>query len=207
MRPSLAVVRVTPATKLATRRGFSALLVAPFVGCLLPPPSVSATKAVVPPSPASASQQVVAAKPADPLKEPPDLPDYPCPPPEVREFEEASKASKESSRPSKRKPDVEQGNGRLPPEDIQRTIRARYPQFRSCYEQGLGRDPNLIGRVTMRFVIGRDGNITSIQPVCTSMPDREVVRCVTEAYKPLTFLQPQGGIVTVIYPIMFSPGD
>jgi len=44
----------------------------------------------------------------------------------------------------------------------------------------------------MRFVIGPDGNITSLLPVCTSMPDREVVRCVTEEYKPLTFPQPEG---------------
>ena len=59
----------------------------------------------------------------------------------------------------------------------------------------------------MRFVIGLDGTIKSLGPVCTSMPDRDVVRCITGAYRTITFPKPEGGIVTVIYPIMFSPGD
>jgi hypothetical protein len=33
------------------------------------------------------------------------------------------------------------------------------------------------------------------------------VQCVIRAYYGLSFPQPEGGIVTVVYPIMFSPGD
>lgn len=141
-------------------------------------------------------------------KEPPIHPDYPCPQ-EKGESKDGSKASKPSNANTCGKQDAEKrpSNGRLPPETIQRIVRERYPKFRSCYEEGLRRDRNLIGRVTVRFVIGCDGTITSIEPVCTSMPDRDVVRCITEEYKPLRFPQPEGGIVTVVYPIMFSPGD
>jgi hypothetical protein len=32
------------------------------------------------------------------------------------------------------------------------------------------------------------------------------VSCVISAYYGLSFPQPEGGIVTVVYPIMFSPG-
>jgi len=142
------------------------------------------------------------------LKAPPNQPDYPCPDHEWGS-DDAPKTPKGSDAPASRKRDDDKNsvNGRLPPEVIQRIVRGRYANFRSCYEQGLGRDPNLIGRVTVRFVIGRDGTVASIEPVCTSMPDREVVRCITEEYKPLTFPQPEGGIVTVVYPIMFSPAD
>lgn len=152
--------------------------------------------------------QVPSGRPGGDLKEPSNQPGYPCPQ-EESESDDSSKTPKGSNAPASRKHEGEKEvvQGRLPPEIIQRIIRGRYAQFRSCYERGLRRDRYLIGKVTVRFVIGRDGTITSIQPVCTSMPDREVVRCVTEEYKPLTFPQPEGGIVTVVYPIMFSPGD
>ena len=168
------------------------------------PPAYRGTMAVR----CRAKTQVPSAKPVAQPKESPNQPDYPCPDQESGS-DDSSKTPKGSDAPASRKRDDGKTsvNGRLPPEVIQRIIRGRYANFRSCYDQGLGRDPNLIGRVTVRFVIGRDGTITSIEPVCTSMPDREVVRCVTEEYKPLTFPQPEGGIVTVVYPIMFSPGD
>jgi hypothetical protein len=33
------------------------------------------------------------------------------------------------------------------------------------------------------------------------------VRCVRDNFLPLVFPKPQGGIVTVVYPIMFSPAE
>ena len=38
------------------------------------------------------------------------------------------------------------------------------------------------------------------------LPDGNVVSCVTRAFYGLSFPQPEGGIVKVTYPIMFSPG-
>jgi hypothetical protein len=39
------------------------------------------------------------------------------------------------------------------------------------------------------------------------IPDQQVVSCVVENYRTLRFPPPEGnGHVTVIYPIMFSPG-
>jgi hypothetical protein len=35
----------------------------------------------------------------------------------------------------------------------------------------------------------------------------EVARCVVEAFGHLVFPHPEGGMVTVVYPIMFYPGD
>ena len=39
------------------------------------------------------------------------------------------------------------------------------------------------------------------------MPDRASVACVVRGFGNLSFPQPEGGIVTVVYPIIFSPGD
>lgn len=97
-------------------------------------------------------------------------------------------------------------SGRLPPEVIQRIVRQNYGRFRLCYEQGLSKNPNLEGRVQVRFVIGRDGSVSNVSNGGSDIPDSSVVQCVIRNYYGLSFPQPEGGIVTVVYPIMFSPG-
>lgn len=97
-------------------------------------------------------------------------------------------------------------NGRLPAEVIQRIVRQNFGRFRMCYEQGLTRNPNLEGRVAVRFVIGRDGAVSNVGNGGSDIPDSGVVSCVVQAFYGLGFPQPEGGIVTVTYPIMFSPG-
>ncbi|MFO7179921.1 MAG: AgmX/PglI C-terminal domain-containing protein [Pseudomonadota bacterium] len=97
-------------------------------------------------------------------------------------------------------------SGRLPPEVIQRIVRQNFGRFRMCYEQGLGRNPNLQGRVSARFVIGRDGSVSNVSNGGSDLPDSAVVSCVLSAFYGLSFPQPEGGIVTVVYPIMLSPG-
>ncbi|WP_437538150.1 AgmX/PglI C-terminal domain-containing protein [Sorangium sp. So ce726] len=109
-------------------------------------------------------------------------------------------------------------SGRLHPEEIRNVVRARFGELRKCYEDGLRRDPNLTGRITVRFVIGRDGKVTAVAegdlpnspqppPASAPMPDRAVVSCVLREFEKFTFPAPAGGIVTVVYPIMFSPSS
>ena len=109
-----------------------------------------------------------------------------------------------------RTPQVRMGatavNGRLPAEVIRRIVRQNFGRFRMCYEQGLARNPNLEGRVGVRFVIGRDGSVSNVGNGGSDIPDSGVVSCTISAFYGLSFPQPEGGIVTVTYPIMFSPG-
>jgi hypothetical protein len=97
-------------------------------------------------------------------------------------------------------------NGRLPPEVIQRVVRQNFGRFRLCYENGLRTQPSLQGRVAVRFVIGRDGSVSQAANGGSDLPDSGVVSCVTRAFYGLSFPAPDAGIVTVTYPIMFSPG-
>ena len=98
-------------------------------------------------------------------------------------------------------------SGRLPPEVVQRIVRQNFGRFRLCYENGLRNNPNLQGRVSARFVIGRDGNVSTVANGGSDMPDAGVVRCVLGAVNGLSFPQPENGIVTVVYPIVFGSGD
>lgn len=94
--------------------------------------------------------------------------------------------------------------GRLPPEAIQRIVRANFGRFRACYNDGLQRNPGLTGRVSVRFVIGRDGAVSTASDGGSDLPDAAVRACVVRAFYGLSFPQPEGGIVTVTYPIHFS---
>ena len=97
-------------------------------------------------------------------------------------------------------------SGHLPPEVIQRVVRQNFGRFRLCYENGLRGNPNLAGRVGVRFVIGRDGGVMSSANGGSDLPDAGVVSCVVSAFRGLQFPQSEeGGAVTVTYPIMFSP--
>ncbi|MEJ7731560.1 MAG: AgmX/PglI C-terminal domain-containing protein [Polyangiaceae bacterium] len=98
--------------------------------------------------------------------------------------------------------------GHLPPEVIQRVVRQNFGRFRLCYENALRNNPNLQGRVTVRFVIGRDGAVSQVSNGASDLPDAGAVSCVVRAFYGLSFPQPsEGGIVTVGYPIMFTPGQ
>ena len=115
----------------------------------------------------------------------PDLPQYPCGP---AQFDTGT-------------------GGMLNPAVIQEHVRARYSKLKRCYEQGLGKNPGLGGKVTVRFVIEKDGRVGKAVPVCTSMPDPAVVACIVGEYGHMRFPRPEAGIVTVVYPVTFSPGN
>jgi hypothetical protein len=98
-------------------------------------------------------------------------------------------------------------NGHLPPEVIQRIVRQNFGRFRNCYESALRTNPSLQGRVAVKFVIGRDGSVTTASDGGSDLPDQGVVQCVTRSFSSLSFPQPDGGIVTVVYPLVFTPAD
>jgi hypothetical protein len=100
-----------------------------------------------------------------------------------------------------------QVNGRLPPEVIQRIVRQNFGRFRLCYENGMRNNPNLQGRVSVKFVIDRSGAVSMTADGGSDLPDQGVVQCVVRGFGNLSFPQPEGGMVTVVYPIMFNPGD
>ena len=95
--------------------------------------------------------------------------------------------------------------GRLAPEIIQRVVRRSFRSFRRCYEAGLRPCPNLNGRVSVTFVIGRDGRVKRASGKA-DIPDAAVIDCVVKRFRSLVFPAPEGGSVTVIYPILFTPG-
>jgi TonB family protein len=118
--------------------------------------------------------------------------------------------------PSIAPPSMREGNssvsGRLAPEIIRRIVRQNFGALRLCYEKGLARDPKLAGQVAVSFTIDRDGHVSraGATPPAKGAPridEPDVEACVVARFASLTFPAPEGGIVTVVYPIVFNPGD
>lgn len=96
--------------------------------------------------------------------------------------------------------------GRLPREVIERVTAQHRGRMRLCYESALRSRPDLQGRVTVQFVIGPKGSVTSAKGDGSDLPDANVVNCVVRAITGITFPEPEGGVVSVRYPVAFSPG-
>jgi hypothetical protein len=98
-------------------------------------------------------------------------------------------------------------SGRVRPEVIQRVVRQNFGRFRFCYQAGLRTNPSLEGRVVVRFVIDRTGAVGLAGEAGGDLADAKVVQCVVRAFADLSFPSPEGGMVTVVYPILFSAAD
>lgn len=96
-------------------------------------------------------------------------------------------------------------SGRLSAAHIRGQVRAAAPLLRECYEQGLARDANLTGRVEFRFKVALDGSVEDVELKTNSVPDCQVVGCMSDVFRGLHFDKPQGGTVTVVYPFQLSP--
>jgi hypothetical protein len=98
-------------------------------------------------------------------------------------------------------------NGQLPADAIQRVVRLNFGKFRMCYEDQLKTNPSLQGRVVTKFMIGRDGTVVAAQDGGSDMPNQQVVSCIVRSFQNLSFPTPDGGNVTVTYPLVLSPGE
>jgi len=97
--------------------------------------------------------------------------------------------------------------GKLPPEVIKRIVRANFPRFRVCYEQGLKKEPKLAGTVANKFVIDATGAVESVTAEGGTLPNEQVKSCITGVFRTLSFPEPEGGKVTVTYPLEFQRED
>ncbi|MBA3550389.1 MAG: AgmX/PglI C-terminal domain-containing protein [Nannocystis sp.] len=89
---------------------------------------------------------------------------------------------------------------------LRRTVRAHINEVRYCYDQGLARNPNLKGRVSVRFTIGPKGQILEAELADNTTGDLNVGLCIVAAVKRWTFPIPEGGEAIVIYPFVLEPG-
>ncbi|HEY2746718.1 MAG TPA: AgmX/PglI C-terminal domain-containing protein [Polyangia bacterium] len=95
-------------------------------------------------------------------------------------------------------------DGSLDPSVIAKEIRSRLGAIKACYEAGLKRNPNIGGKVQLRFEVSSVGKVTSAEIENDTMKDEEVASCITSRVKTWRFPAPSGGSVQFSYPFIFQ---
>lgn len=96
--------------------------------------------------------------------------------------------------------------GSLDKEVIRRVVRAHVGEVRACYEQGLKRDPNLKGRVTLDLRIETSGEVSSASVVEDTLTQNGVAACIAAAARRWRFPGDAPNVATVRYPFVLEPG-
>ena len=90
---------------------------------------------------------------------------------------------------------------------IDAVIKRHMNQIRYCYQRELNKNPNLGGKITVKFVIAKDGSVSSAQTKNSTMKNPAVESCINSRFMRFKFPEPKGGgIVIVSYPFIFAPG-
>jgi Ca-activated chloride channel homolog len=95
-------------------------------------------------------------------------------------------------------------DGSLDPSVIAKEIRSRLGAVKACYEAGLKRNPNIGGKIQLRFEVSSVGKVTSAEIENDTMHDDEVASCITSRVKTWRFPAPAGGSVQFSYPFIFQ---
>jgi hypothetical protein len=95
-------------------------------------------------------------------------------------------------------------DGSLDPAVIAREIRGRLGAIKACYESGLKRNPNIGGKLQLRFEISSVGKVTSAEIENDTMHDEEVASCIKSRVSTWRFPAPAGGSVQFSYPFIFQ---
>ncbi len=90
---------------------------------------------------------------------------------------------------------------------IDAVIKRNMNQIRYCYQRELTKNPALGGKITVKFVIAKDGTVSSATTKASTMGSPAVEGCINGRFMRFQFPEPKGGgIVIVSYPFIFSPG-
>ncbi|MFK7991822.1 MAG: AgmX/PglI C-terminal domain-containing protein [Sandaracinaceae bacterium] len=97
-------------------------------------------------------------------------------------------------------------SGYLSPEQIMRVVRRNQAAVRYCYENELQRQPNLAGRIEIRWRISRNGSVATSRVGSTTMRNARVEGCIVRQVRRWRFPEPDGGEVDVNFPFIFGAG-
>jgi hypothetical protein len=95
--------------------------------------------------------------------------------------------------------------GSLSKEAIRRVVRRHHNEIKHCYERELQSQPDLEGRVSVHFVIARNGSVMAAGVQAATLNNTRAQDCVARAVHRMSFPQPEnGGVVSVTYPFIFQ---
>jgi outer membrane biosynthesis protein TonB len=98
------------------------------------------------------------------------------------------------------------GSGRVDKGAVKKVFSRRSGAIKHCYEKALKSNPNVKGKVTIRFQIGTAGRITRSKCTSNTTGSSAICQCILGKVKSWRFPSPEGGPVTFSYPFILSQG-
>jgi hypothetical protein len=92
---------------------------------------------------------------------------------------------------------------RLSQARVREVVSTTYDQLQACYGQALMRDHSASGKVNFEFVIGRNGRVADAWVSDATLRDCAAIDCMLTKFRALSFPEPVGRSVRVIYPISY----
>ncbi len=88
---------------------------------------------------------------------------------------------------------------------VDRIVKQHLAQIRTCYERELSRNPKLSGKVTVKFVIAKDGSVSTSSSAHSTLRSPIAEDCVHGMFRRMRFPPPRGGGIAMIrYPLIFN---
>lgn len=102
--------------------------------------------------------------------------------------------------------DVKKCNGRSTSE-LETALNFRVRQAHRCYDNALGQDPTLRGKITIAVRVGSNGSTcpNGVSVASNEMGSQTVAQCVAGYFRGANFSAPQGGCLDANIPINFVP--
>ena len=97
-------------------------------------------------------------------------------------------------------------SGQLDAFVVRETIRRDLPKINRCYESALRYEPELAGKVKVRFAVLRKGYVQTVTVVENTTGHEGVGRCVTRVVKAIRFPSRRSGKpLSFTFPFVFAP--
>ncbi|MEM8607204.1 MAG: AgmX/PglI C-terminal domain-containing protein [Myxococcota bacterium] len=91
---------------------------------------------------------------------------------------------------------------------VRSKIKRDLPKINRCYESALRSEPQLEGKVSVRFAVVRAGTVHGVQVVENTTGSKSVERCVARVVGTLRFpSRRRGSSMRFTFPFVFAPQD
>jgi TonB family protein len=88
---------------------------------------------------------------------------------------------------------------------LTRELRKHQPRLKRVYENYLKRNPDLAGKIVIKFTIEADGSVSDVKVISSDLNNRELERDLIRRIKRIKFKSASGKI-TIEWPLIFSQG-
>ncbi|MGI6393876.1 MAG: AgmX/PglI C-terminal domain-containing protein [bacterium] len=98
-------------------------------------------------------------------------------------------------------------DGQIDSASMNKILRGSSNAVRSCYEKALLVNPTLKGKISLDIAINEQGRVKSIDVIEDTLGDKSVLACIKGVVGRLRFPKPDGGSVSFVFPVIFTPSN